>query len=319
MGSNAMLNHVVTRARLAPRTLLAPLALRAPLALLALLALLASPRGAWGQSELVGSWAARNTEDISRDSYPVDYVGLPLNEEGRTRALSYNESQLAMIERQCEGWPQFYFVQGPFGLKIWGDTDPVKGGTISFTIGAWEDRAPMVIWMDGRPRPSAYAEHTRGGFTTGSWEGTTLVAYTTHMKAGFIRKNGPPSSDQATMTSRFFRHGDILTILSIVEDPIYLTEPLLITKSFQLSAAPISPIGPPCVSTFEGRPPGESVPHFEPEKNPFVDEMTKRFRIPRDAVLGQTETLYPEYRKKIRSTFVPLEPCKGNCGAIPAR
>ena len=79
---------------------------------------------------------------------------MPLNDEGRTRALSYNESQLAMIERQCEGWPPFYFVQGPFGLKIWSDTDPVKGTTISWTIGAWEDRAPMTIWMDGRPHPS---------------------------------------------------------------------------------------------------------------------------------------------------------------------
>ena len=59
-----------------------------------------------------------------------------------------------MIERQCEGWPPFYFVQGPFGLKIWSDTDPVKGTTISYTIGAWEDRAPMTIWMDGRPHPS---------------------------------------------------------------------------------------------------------------------------------------------------------------------
>ena len=26
----------------------------------------------------------------------------------------------------------------------------------------------MTIWMDGRPHPSEYAEHTRGGFTTGT-------------------------------------------------------------------------------------------------------------------------------------------------------
>ena len=313
-----MFGHLVAlrlvRGALASRPGLARAAL-----VLVVLALTAPARSAFAQAELIGSWAARNTEDISRDSYPVDYIGLPLNDEGRTRALSYNESQLAMIERQCEGWPQFYFVQGPFGLKIWSDTEPVKGATISYTIGAWEDRAAMVIWMDGRPHPSAYAEHTRAGFTTGQWEGNTLVAYTTHMKAGFIRKHGPPSSDQATMTSRFFRHGDVLTILTIIEDPIYLTEPHIITKSFEASATPISPIGPPCVSTYEGRPPGEGAPHYLPEKNPFVDEMTKRFRVPRDAVLGQTETLYPEYRKKIRSTFVPLEPCKTNCGVVPAR
>jgi hypothetical protein len=305
MGSNSVLSHVVIM-RLLPATLLAVLVLGSPAPVLA-------------QAEIAGSWAARNTEDISRDSYPVDYLGLPLNEEGRTRALSYNESQLAMIERQCEGWPAFYFVQGPFGLKIWGDTDPVKGTTISYTIGAWEDRAPMTIWMDGRPHPSRYAEHTRSGFTTGRWEGTTLVASTTHMKAGFLRKNGPPSSDQATMTTRFFRHGDIMTVLAVIEDPIYLAEPTIVTKGFQLSAAPISPIGPPCVSGFEGRPVGDSVPHFLPEKNPFVDELTKMLRLPREAVLGNVETLYPEYRKKIKDSYVRPDPCKVNCGAAPAR
>jgi hypothetical protein len=249
----------------------------------------------------------------------VDYVGLPLNDEGRTRALSYNESQLSMIERQCEGWPAFYFVQGPFGLKIWSDAEPVKGATISWTIGAWEDRAPITIWMDGRPHPSAYAEHTRGGFTTGRWEGDTLVAYTTHMKAGFIRKNGPPSSDQATMTSHFWRHGDILTVLAVIEDPIYLAEPHIVTKSFQLTATPMSPVGPPCVSAFEGRRPGESVPHYVPEKNPFVDELTKLFHLPREAVLGRVETLYPEYRKSIKATYVRPDPCQKDCGAPPPR
>jgi hypothetical protein len=286
----------------------------------ALVLLLASgSRNAFAQVDLVGSWAARNTEDISRDSYPVDYVGLPLNSEGRTRALSYQESQLAMIERQCEGWPSFYFVQGPFGLRIWSDNEPVKGTVISYTIGAWEDRAPMTIWMDGRPHPSAYAEHTRGGFTTGTWDGNTLVAYTTHMKAGFLRKTGPPSSDRATMTSRFYRHGDILTVLVVIDDPIYLAEPHVMTKSFQLQPTPISPIGPPCVSGFEGRQPGESVPHYLPEKNPFVDEMTTLFHIPREAVLGEPETLYPEYRKKIQRTYVRPAPCKQNCGVPPAR
>jgi hypothetical protein len=283
------------------------------------LVLLGLNRSVFAQAELVGTWAARNTEDVSRDSLPVDYLGLPLNDEGRLRALSYNEGQLAMVERQCQGWPPVYFVQGPFGLKIWSDTEPIRGAVVSYTIGAWEDRAPITIWMDGRPHPSEYAEHTRGGFTTGRWEGDTLVAHTTHIKAGFLRKNGPPSSDQATMTSRFWRHGDTLTVLAVVEDPIYLTEPHIVTKSFQLSTTPMLPIGPPCVTTFEGKRPGDSVPHYLPEKNAFVDELTKLYHLPRAAVVGETETLYPEYRKKIKATYVPLEPCKTDCGAVPPR
>ena len=89
--------------------------------------------------EITGSWAARNHEVLAGDGLPVDFTGIPLNEEGRIRALSYSESQLAMVERQCQGWPAFYFVQGPFGLKIWSETDPLKGNVISYTIGGWED------------------------------------------------------------------------------------------------------------------------------------------------------------------------------------
>jgi hypothetical protein len=267
----------------------------------AVVLLLAGSRApASAQVELTGSWGALGSEDMAGDTLPVDYTGIPLNDEGRTRALSYSESQLSMIERQCQGWPAFYFVQGPFGLKIWSEIEPAKGAVISYTIGAWEDRAPLVIWMDGRPHPSEFAEHTRSGFTTGRWDGNTLVAYTTHMKAGFIRKTGPPSSDQATMTTRFLRHGDLLTVLAEINDPIYLAEPQILTRTFQITPTELSPVGPPCVVTFEGRAPGESVPHYLPENNPFVDEMTKKWNVPRDAALGYDETLYPEYRQKMK-------------------
>jgi hypothetical protein len=265
-----------------------------------LLCLLACGTAA-AQMEITGSWAARNHEFLTGDGLPIDFAGIPLTDEGRIRALSYSESQLSMVERQCQGWPPFYFVQGPFGLKIWSESDPLKGNVISYTIGAWEDRPAITIWMDGRPHPSQYAEHTRAGFTTGVWEGNTLVTHTTHIKAGFLRKTGAPSSDEATMTARFYRHGDIMTVLAIIEDPIYLAQPFLVSRTFQVSAAPLSAAGPPCVSTFEGNT-GDTAPHYLPEKNPFVDEMTTKYGVPRDAAIGKPETLYPEYRKKIAPT-----------------
>jgi hypothetical protein len=280
----------------------------APILFATVLLALFSSTSARAQAEITGSWAARNHEVLAGDGFPVDFTGIPLNDEGRIRALSYSESQLSMVERQCQGWPAFYFVQGPFGLKIWSETDPLKGNVISYTIGAWEDRAPITIWMDGRPHPSKNAEHTRSGFTTGKWEGSTLVASTTHMKAGFLRKTGAPSSDEATMTARFYRHGDIMTVLAIIEDPIYLAEPWILSRSFQLSAAPLSPIGPPCITTSEASV-RETAPHYLPEKNPFVDEMTMKYGVPRDAAIGKPETLYPEYLKKIPAkTASPQQP-----------
>jgi hypothetical protein len=184
---------------------------------------------------------------------------------------------------------------------------------VSYTIDAWEDWNEMVIWMDDRPRPSAHAMHTQAGFTVGRWEGGALGARTTHLKAGWIRKTGVPLSDQATIDWRFFRHSDVLTVLMIARDPVYLAEPEIISKGFRLSKNPID-VRDPCVPGYEGREPGDGVPHFAADQNPFLDEFMKLYNLPREAVLGYRETLYPEYRKKIRDSYVPPPPCANDCG-----
>ena len=252
--------------------------------------------------EFEGSWAPTNNEDLSNDTVPVDYMGLPLSEEGRARALSYSESQLAMIERQCQGWAPTYLMTGPFGMKITAQYDLSRGSIIRFTIGAWHDKLPLDIWMDGRLPPSRYAEHTRSGFAAGHWEGNVLVTRTTHMKASFIRKNGPPSSDRATMTNRFYRHGNFLTLVAVIEDPIYLSEPLIWTRDFQVSPTRLTPIAPPCIVAFEGTTAQDEVPHYLWGKKPeeFMNEMTAKYGVPQEAALGYPETLYPEYREKLK-------------------
>jgi hypothetical protein len=67
-------------------------------------------------------------------------------------------------------------------------------------------------------------------------------------------------------------------------------------------------VGPACIAVFEGTSQGESVSHYAPEKNPFMDEMTEKFGVPRDAALGVPETLYPEYRKKMKPPAAPPAP-----------
>jgi len=271
---------------------------------------------AWAQIDLSGSWAARNHED-SEDKFagpsPVDYTGLPINEAARARALSYSSSQLSEPERVCLFYPPYYLMMGPFGMKMWNETDPLTGTTIAWKIGGWEDRAPTTIWMDDRPHPSKNAPHERSGFTTGVWEGNILTAYTTHIKAGYIRRNGAPGSDEATVTAHYLRHGDLLTVTMLVEDPIYLTEPLYRTRTFQLEAAPIAAMGPPCIPGDEGIK-KSVVPHYLPSKNPFVNELTEQLHIPMEAVMGGAETMYPDFRKKIKDKYTPIEKCVHDCG-----
>src|SRR6187549_2283166 len=136
----------------------------------------ADPAALPSQFEFTGSWGPLGTEDVQNDSVPVDYLGLALTDEARTRALSYDESQKSMIERQCAGWGAAYMVLGPFGLRVTTQTDPVTNRVVSYTIGAWEDWSEMTIWMDGRPRPSEHALRTQAGSTLGRWEGGGLAA-----------------------------------------------------------------------------------------------------------------------------------------------
>jgi hypothetical protein len=265
--------------------------------------------------DLSGTWLPLNHEDALERGpgpYLVDFTGLALNEEGRALALSTSMSKYSTIERQCALWPPSYLVIGPFGMRIWPQTDMVSGATIAWHIGSWEDRAEAVIWMDGRPRPSANAPHTRGGFETGVWNGHTLTTRTTHVKAGILRRNGSQQSDQTTYTTHYILHGDLLTVLYFIDDPIYLSEVQPISKSFRLAPTRTVLPGLPCVAAYEGT--TDVVSHYLPGTNPATDDLLKAYGIPREAALGGAETMYPEYRKKLKDVYVRPERCLRNCG-----
>ena len=112
---------------------------------------------AFAQFDLTGKWAARSNQDAMERGPgpdPVDYLGLPLNEEGRANALSFNYSALSLPEHQCGYLTPFYIVLGPFGLNIWSELDSVTGRIVAWKIGGWVDRDATTIWIDGRPHPS---------------------------------------------------------------------------------------------------------------------------------------------------------------------
>ncbi len=268
------------------------------------------------QIDLSGTWVGTGQEG---ELLLGDFTGIPYNAAGRARGYSYSQSQLSEPERVCLFYTQTQLFNGPFGLKISKQTAPGSDKVISWTLGGWEDRAPMIIWVDGRPQPSKNAPHERTGYTTGHWEGDTLVSYTTHMKAGYLRRNGSPHSDQATMTMHFLRHADLLILAAEFDDPVYLTEPLYWSRSFRATRNAVEMLDGPCIQGDEGVPEG-AVPHYLPGKNPFVDEMNRVFHIPVIASQGGAETMYPEFRKKIKDTFVPVERCLtcGGRGGPPA-
>jgi hypothetical protein len=278
-------------------------------------------RPALAQVDLSGWWTRIAQTDNSYSREPVHLLGIPVNEDGRAKALSYDLAALSATERQCQMYTPFYALTGPFGLQITSEQDPVTQKLVAWKIAGWIDRDPTVIWMDGRPHPSRIAPHSHGGFTTGTWDGDTLTAVTTHFKLGDIKRHTSFSSDRATLTYRFTRRGDILTLTGILDDPVYLAEPYVLTNIFRLDPGgntfPLTACEPIEELPHLHENPA-LVPHYMPGRNPWINELTENRNIPLEAVLGGPETMYPEFRKTIRDRYVAPERCTQDCGVPPA-
>ncbi|HEY9462620.1 MAG TPA: MBL fold metallo-hydrolase [Vicinamibacterales bacterium] len=253
-------------------------------------------RPASAQVDLGGMWAPIFHEDqVERVPGPDigDYSGLPINDAARMRADSWMSSLLTLPEHQCKPHPSTYGFRGVGNLRITADVDHATQATIKLNTHIQWQEQEREIWMDGRPHPPEYAAHTWQGFSTGTWEGNVLVVKTTHLKAGWIRRNGLLITDQATMTERFIRHGNYLTHISMVEDPSYLTEPLIKTNGFALTLNPAMPPYP-CHPAVEVPHEKGEVPHYLPGENPFLGDYAKKHNLPPQEVRGGADTALPE-------------------------
>jgi cyclase len=251
------------------------------------------------QVDLAGMWAPIFHEDqVERVPGPDvgEYEGLPINDAARLRAESWDASLLTLPEHQCKPHPSTYGFRGVGTLRITADADEATQRLVKLnTHIEWQEQERQ-IWMDGRPHPPAYAPHTWQGFSTGRWENGQLIVRTTHLKAGWMRRNGLALSDRTTMTERFFRHGDVLTHVYIIEDPVYLSEPLIRTNGFRLTPNPAMGAYP-CLPAVEVPREAGEVPHHLPGKNPFLEEHAKKANAPMTATRGGAATALPEFAK----------------------
>jgi cyclase len=264
------------------------------------------PCQATAQRDLSGEWSARYHEDQEhRIPGPMlgDYTGLPINDAARLKADSWDASILSLREHQAKPHPSTYSLRGPANIRIRKEVDPVTQQTIAYELFGTFGQATRTIWLDGRTHPPAYAPHTWAGFSTGRWQGDMLTVTSTHFKAGWLQRNGVAHTDRATMTEHFIRHGDVLTVITIVDDPIYLEEPFIRSSNWVLN--PAQEIGRSqfdVVDEIAGRPKG-SVPHYlpgSPGAQLKLTEFAAAHRLPVDAVRGGAATTYPEYQLSLQ-------------------
>jgi len=287
------------------------------LRLLALAAALAlAPAAAYAQADFSGNWAPLYHED-NPERIPgpelADYAGLPISDAARLRADSWDADRISVVSQyQCRPHAGDYMMRGLANMRVDNVLDPDTQRPVAIHIRMNFQEMERTIWLDGRPHPSANAAHTFSGFSTGTFQDNILNAYTTHLKDNYIRRNGIAASDKRTFTEHWVRHGNYLTVETVITDPVMLTEPLVRSQTWILD--PTQTIGRDICETVPEVPKAaDYVPNHLPGTNPFLNEVADWYGLPREATRGGAETMYPEYRKKMGAPAVRPEMCDRYC------
>ncbi len=199
--------------------------------------------------DLTGNWVSVVTEDWRwRMLIPKkgDYTSVPLSAEGRKVADMWDPSQLATDGCKAYGAAALMRVPGRLQIRWENDT--------TLRIDTDAGQQTRRLYFDKSQKPQA--QRTWQGNSEAEWDRITqpgglgvslqqgsgkpgaLKVMTTNLKAGYLRKNGVPYSDDTTMTEYFDRlsaYGtDWLTVFTIVEDPHYLNQTFITSTHFKL-------------------------------------------------------------------------------------
>jgi hypothetical protein len=167
-----------------------------------------------------------------------DYTGVALNEQGRKLADAWDPSKDEAAGDQCKSYGAPNVMRVPGRLHItWQDDETLKveadagqqTRVLHFTLA--DD--PASSWQGTSKALWEIVPAGRGTAPIGS-----LKVVTTHLKPGYLRKNGVPYSANATLTEYFDRvtepNGEAdLVITTTVEDPAYLAQPFLTAAHFR--------------------------------------------------------------------------------------
>jgi cyclase len=249
--------------------------------------------------DIAGEWRLENSEDDTTAQPPLgDYTGVPFNEAGRLRSDTTPESIWGTPEYQCRPHSAPHQWRGLGGARILKEQDPLTRDVKAYHI-QFMRSLDRPVFMDGRPHPPFWAPHTWTGFSTGEWVGNTLKVTTTHLKDGYLKRGGPQTSDMYSMTEFLTRHGDVLTIITVIDDPIYMDEPYVhsTTYAYDPTASVAHEVCNSSAFAENGGSNRHWVPHFLPgENNARAEWLKDEDWFPAEAAFGGVKTLYPEYR-----------------------
>jgi hypothetical protein len=202
--------------------------------------------------DLTGNWVSIVTEDYRwRMVTPLkgDSASVPVNAEGRKVVNSWDPAKDETAGLQCKAYGAPAIMRIPGRLRIsWADDNTLKietdAGTQTrlFHFGGQPPASMTASWQGysaarWEPGPGRYARGGLGATVEGN-ESRSLEVFTNHLRAGYLRKNGVPYSEQATVREYYDRFSEPngeewFTVTTVVTDPAYLIQPFVTTTDFK--------------------------------------------------------------------------------------
>lgn len=201
--------------------------------------------------DITGQWVAVVNEDWRwrMVTPPVgDTASLPVNERARAAAAEWDLEGDRADGALCKAFAGPGLMRQPTRIRIeWEDDDTLR---LEFDAGRQFRRFEFAA-----PPP---AERSLQGYSAAQWfrqsqsrgvfgqrtppEGGSLVVRTTQLSGGYLRPNGVPFSERATVMeffNTFTLPGDAgawLVVTTVVSDPDYLTAELVLSSQFKKEA-----------------------------------------------------------------------------------
>jgi hypothetical protein len=214
--------------------------------------------------ELTGYWVSVVTEDWRyRMVTPArgDYQGVPMTPAALAIADAWDPAADQAAGNQCRSYGAAAIMRVPGRVRLsWRDDNALSleadAGTQTrlFTFGPPTKSAERSWQGDSAAEWETPGGRGRGG-PPAPPRGGSLKVVTTNMRAGYLRKNGIPYSDNAVLTEYFDlvveRNGDqLMVVTSIVEDPTYLRQPYILSSQFKRQGGAAGWDPSPCSSTW---------------------------------------------------------------------
>lgn len=208
--------------------------------------------------DLTGTWVSVVTEDWRyRMVTPArsDYRGIPLNAAAEAVADAWDPEADTAAGLACRSYGAGMIMRVPGRLRVaWVDDDTLRVET--------DAGMQMRLFEFGAP-PAELAEPSWQGYSEAAWRfaggrGTprvgSLDVITTNLRLGYLRKNGVPYSEGATVTEHFsivqVAGADVLVVATMVDDPMFLTEPYIVSTQFRREADDAGWDPTPCSATW---------------------------------------------------------------------